>query len=116
MSLIKRAKGSILSFSIKSGVNFSIGKAVYINNGEADLADKDLDKKAYGFVRDIQGSTVIVQTDGVLPTSSSVGKYWLSTSGDITQTVPSSGTLQEVAMGLTGNKIMITIDTTTIKI
>ena len=112
--VIKKVKGDFLTLPVKSGSTVSTGDAVYINNGEAERADKDTEKHAYGFARHIQGTNVIVQTSGVIPKTVSVGSYWLGSNGTITNTIPTTGLVQEIAKGLNNNKLLITIDRTVI--
>lgn len=114
---VKKASGNFVKLGY-SGSGISEGDPVAVgSDGNGVLARNTADPflSCIGFARHVSSNYVIVQTEGRLQLSSTVSgqEYWLS-SGGITGSVPSSGTLQKVGKGLPNNELYIKIDTDTI--
>lgn len=113
--MIKRTEGDFKKLEY-SGTGLSSGKAVSIDSSGNAAICGNLDspfKPCIGFVRHLESDYAIVQVSGELQMSSTVSgtEYWLSSSGNITSTLPSSGIIQKVGIGLPNNKLLVKIDT-----
>ena len=112
--LISRTLSRIVSLPIGSGVTITQGKAVGMSSGEAVLADKDQQISALGLAKSIQGSIVYIQTEGKFNKANSNANYWLGTNGDLVDTVPTSGMVQQIAKQIDDQNVLIHIDKTVI--
>ena len=112
--VIKRAQGSFVKSTIASGQTISAGNFVGLSNGEAVLSDNSTNTETIGVAKYVEGSTIIIQTSGKFSNSTSGSEYWLSTSGSITNIIPTSGIVQKVATRLDSQNILIDIDKTVI--
>lgn len=118
--MIKKTRGSFLRVGY-TGSGLSAGEAAALDSsGNAVKADNTSTpfQTCVGFVRHLETSHAILQVGGELQLSSTVSgqEYWLSSSGNISNTVPSSGIIQKVGIGLPNNKILVRIDTDIIDI
>ena len=110
---LKRIQGEFISLTNSTG---AVDSLVSINStGQAVLCNKDADPylPPVGFVRYISSSGIAsVQTQGPFPMSSTAGDiYWVGSSGNITNTVPTAGILQKVGIGMPNSQLWIKIDT-----
>ena len=99
--MIRKAQGSFIKVGY-SGSGLSNGNAASLDSsGNAVTADNTANPSTpcIGFIRHLEATTVSGQ------------EYWLSSSGNITNTVPTSGIIQKVGIGLPSNKILVKIDT-----
>ena len=69
-----------------------------------------------GIIRHLESNYVILQLEGEIEISSTQegDEYWLSVAGNIINTPPTSGIVQKVGIGLQDNKLLVSIDKTTI--
>mgnify|MGYP003127572550 CR=1 FL=1 len=116
--MIRKAQGSFMKVGY-SGSGLSNGNAASLDSsGNAVIADNTStpSNECVGFIRHLESDHAIVQVDGELQLTSTVSgqEYWLSSLGNITNTVPTSGIIQKVGIGLPNNKLLVKIDRTTI--
>lgn len=112
--LIKANPGIFVRVADGSSGSISAGDIVGLSAGNAVVADKDTGVEAYGIAKRIDGATIIVQTEGKYPNSDSGNSFWLSTSGALQNSLPTTGIIQQVATRISSQEILITIDRTVI--
>lgn len=112
--LIKANPGIFVRIADGSSGSISAGDIVGLSAGNAVVADKDTGVEAYGIAKRIDGATIIVQTEGKYPNSSSDNEFWLGATGALQSTPPTSGIVQKVATRVNSQEILITIDRTLI--
>jgi len=108
---------------VERGETLSTGQAVYLNaSGQAMIADasSSASMPAVGFVKSIRGENCIIQTTYIVSKSglNTGDEYWVSTGGEITNTVPSEDgyVLQRVGRAMSSSKLLLNIESQTINL
>lgn len=114
----KKVQGNFIKLPY-SGSGLSISNAASIDSsGNAIAADNTNTpfNECVGFIRHLESDHAILQIEGELQLTSTVSgqEYWLSSLGNVTNIVPTSGIIQKVGIGLPNNKLLVKIDRTTI--
>ena len=111
---IHRTMPSIARLSIAAGVTVAVGDAIGISSGEAVLSDKDAQISVAGLAKSVQGSIVYIQTEGKFANADAGNNFWLGTNGELVNSPPSTGIVQQIAKRLDSQNILIVIDKTVI--